>query len=70
MKLREVVKVMGEDVTLRERNEGYITTAKAETIEKYMSKEILDSEVEEIRAVSNGTIVVEVRYNNERETDD
>lgn len=71
MTLRSIVKVIKEgDVTLKDKNGEYITTMEGVKVEKYISKEMLDSEIEEIKAVSNGTISVKVGYDGEREDND
>lgn len=61
MTLREIIKVIKDGrILLKEKDGGYIVKMKPENMEKYIAKEILDKEIEEIRALNNEEIIIDI----------
>ena len=61
MTLREIIKVIKDGrILLKEKDGGYIVKMKPENMEKYIAREILDKEIEEIRALNNEEIIIDI----------
>ena len=61
MTLREIIKVIKDGrILLKETDGGYIVKMKPENMEKYIAREILDKEIEEIRALNNEEIIIDI----------
>lgn len=61
MTLREIIKVIKDGrIFLKEKDGGYIVKMKPENMEKYIAREILDKEIEEIRALNNEEIIIDI----------
>ena len=61
MTLREKKKVIKDGrILLKEKDGGYIVKMKPENMEKYIAREILDKEIEEIRAINNEEIIIDI----------
>ena len=61
MTLREIIKVIKDGrILLKEKDGGYIVKMKPENMEKYIAREILDKEIEEIRAINNEEIIIDI----------
>jgi hypothetical protein len=61
MTLREIIKVIKDGrILLKEKDGGYIVEMKPENMEKYIAREILDKEIEEIRALNNEEIIIDI----------
>lgn len=61
MTLREIIKVIKDGrILLKEKEGGYIVKMKPENMEKYIAREILDKEIEEIRAINNEEIIIDI----------
>lgn len=61
MTLKEIIKVIKDGkISLKEKDGGYIVTMKPENIGKYIDREILDREIEEIRAINSEEIVIDI----------
>ena len=61
MTLREIIKVIKDGrILLKEKDGGYIVKMKPENMEKYIAREILDKEIEEIRALNNEEKIIDI----------
>lgn len=61
MTLREIIKTIKDGrILLKEKDGGYIVKMKPENMEKYIAREILDKEIEEIRALNNEEIIIDI----------
>lgn len=61
MTLREIIKVIKDGrILLKEKDGGYIVKMKPENMEKYIAREILDKEIEEISALNNEEIIIDI----------
>lgn len=61
MTLREIIKVIKDGrILLKEKDGGYIVKMKPENMEKYIAREILDKEIEEIRVLNNEEIIIDI----------
>lgn len=61
MTLREIIKVIKDGrILLKEKDGGYIVKMKPENMEKYIAREILDKEIEEISAINNEEIIIDI----------
>lgn len=61
MTLREIIKVIKDGrILLKEKDVGYIVKMKPENMEKYIAREILDKEIEEISAINNEEIIIDI----------
>ena len=60
MTLREIIKVIKDGRILLKEKGGYIVKMKPENMEKYIAREILDKEIEEIRALNNEEIIIDI----------
>lgn len=61
MTLREIIKVIKDGrILLKEKDGGYIVEMKPKNMEKYIAREILDKEIEEIRALNNEEIIIDI----------
>lgn len=61
MTLREIIKVIKDGrILLKEKDGGYIVKMKPENMEKYIAREILDKEIEEIRAINDEEIIIDI----------
>lgn len=61
MTLREIIKVIKDGrILLKEKDGGYIVKMKPENMEKYIAREILDKEIEEIRTLNNEEIIIDI----------
>ena len=61
MTLREIIKVIKDGrILLKEKDVGYIVKMKPENMEKYIAREILDKEIEEISALNNEEIIIDI----------
>lgn len=61
MTLREIIKVIKDGrILLKEKDGGYIVKMKPENMEKYIAREILDKGIEEISALNNEEIIIDI----------